>query len=481
VKFGEQVFVPWQEPRQPTRDELRFYVEDLQEETRVPGIGVMTSTHGRRVTACVGTLAVDEAEMVSADTQFHLGCLTKLMISVVVLELAWEARLDLGAPLQEYLPELRGTVHGSTVVVAHLLSHTGGYRGTQILDTKTRDLTWDRFVEYLGAAPQQFAPGDVFSYEHTGAVLIGEILRRVTAKESTELVQERIFGPLGLSPGTVEADGRRSRVQAAQHRIDRTTGRYVRTSWAHVFNSSSGFPEFWRPSFSTYTLSLKDLLAFGEALIGLPSRMGDPAFSPATLSQIQRPMVRIPPLVRGVLGDLAPVSFGLGAARYSDGSYGLGSVSVGQCFGLRFDPGTQTCVAVGLNATHPYLLNTILRSVCDATSEIRASEPEQRVFNWQLTDLAGTYRGGGSDSAVAVFDKERLVCDIVSDERELRLSAELVIDDGGHLVMQSSAPTLSLGFFREPASQDVALMIWPTAYKRVSGRPRTRRDGEVSV
>src|SRR5690606_39778306 len=86
--------------------------------------------------------------------------------------------------------ELRGTIHGATVRIAHLLSHTSGYRGTHLLDPAMRELDWTGLIALLRAAPQLFPPGTVFSYEHTEAVLLGRILERATGREPLEYKPE---------------------------------------------------------------------------------------------------------------------------------------------------------------------------------------------------------------------------------------------------------------------------------------------------
>jgi CubicO group peptidase (beta-lactamase class C family) len=54
----------------------------------------------------------------------------------------------------------------------------------------------------LRAAPPLFAPGSVFSYEHTESVLLAEIVRRSTGRASLELIAEQLLAPLGIEAGS---------------------------------------------------------------------------------------------------------------------------------------------------------------------------------------------------------------------------------------------------------------------------------------
>src|SRR5690606_7121332 len=131
--------------------------------------------------------------------RFQLGCIMKLLLAATTLELACGGSLDLDAPLAEYLPELRSARRRDAILLRHLLSHTGGYQGTDILDAASRALTWERFVAYLHSAPQVFRSGTVFNYEHSEAVVLERILERATGEESVALVRRIVLEPLGCT------------------------------------------------------------------------------------------------------------------------------------------------------------------------------------------------------------------------------------------------------------------------------------------
>src|SRR5688572_11579676 len=127
------------------KERLTGFLKDCRRQTGVPGLGVVVSIEGRHTTVMTGSRVVDRQDLLAADTQFHVGCIAKLFSSIVTLELARQGRLSLDAPIAEYLPELRQTVHGETVAPVHLLSHTSGYKGTDLVDADARMLSWARF------------------------------------------------------------------------------------------------------------------------------------------------------------------------------------------------------------------------------------------------------------------------------------------------------------------------------------------------
>jgi CubicO group peptidase (beta-lactamase class C family) len=427
----------------------------VQRETQVPGIGVAVSVAGERLEVFGGTRSAGRAVPLTADTRFHLGCTTKLLLAMLVLERAQRGELELELAVGHYIAELRGAYHGRHVRLAHLLSHTSGYRGTNLLDDATRIDAWDDFVSYLHAAPPLFAAGSVFSYEHTESVLLAEIVRRSTGRSSLELIVEQLLAPLGIEPGNfgTAADER----DAGRHRFDPRAGTYVELEAVRPVSP------FWRPAFSSYTLTLADLLRIAEAAAGAaPGLLCEPAR--ATLATT---VVRLPPAAGGPLSELLPVGFGLGTAELRDGCRGNTGISAGQCLGLRFDPASGAVVAVALNASAPHVRDFVLATVA-AELVRRPPQREHVPFELELGALTGTYLGPGAGVVRARSVDDRLVCEIGREHRCDTLSAELSLDSEGRLKLRSPVPQLSIGFFTEPQSGDIGLMLGLSAYRRIS-------------
>jgi CubicO group peptidase (beta-lactamase class C family) len=434
---------------------LDQFVTRMHAETRVPGIGLAVSAAGKHFYASAGTTVVDGARPLTNEARFQLGCAGKLLLAIVTLELERRDIVDTSAAIGDYLPELRGSLHGDAIRVSHLLSHTSGYRGTNVLDRRTHALTWAGLVSYLKTAERLFAPGSVFSYEHTEAVLLGEILRRASGRDADELIDENALQPLGVPPVACALSQ-----TAGRHRFDEQTNRFIELD-------AIAIPPFWCSAFSERTVSLVDLLAIGEAAIGRrEDAAGTPVVSAAARRELQRTVVRLPPVVGGPLRELLPVAFGLGAAEFRDGSHGNTGVSAGQCLGVRFDERAEFCVAVGLNAMVPHLRDFVLTTVCRELCGRTPSDPPE-PFRFDFADLEGTYVGPGYGIVEVRHAQDRLICAIGREHSRERLSVELALDGDDRLALRSPLPHLSLGFFRAPGG-DVGLMLGLGAYRRGS-------------
>lgn len=440
------------------RTQLEGFVARVQRETQVPGIGVAVSVAGERFYACAGTLAARGAAPLKPRARFHLGCTTKLLLAMLALELSHEGALDLDAAIGEYLPELRSAAHGRGVRVAHLLSHTSGYRGTHILDDATRIDRWDDLVAYLHAAPALFFAGTVFSYEHTESVLLGEIVRRAAGRSSLELIAERLLAPLAIAPGTFGASANEH--DAGRHRFDARSTSFV------PLDTVPPLAPFWLPAFSAYTVTLAELLRIAESAMGAPPA-GAPRLAKSTLAALAMSVVRLPPTAGGPLRELLPVGFGLGTGELRDGCRGNTGISAGQCLGVRFDGPARVAVAVALNAVAPHVRDFVLATVA-AELVGRAPQRHAEPFGFELAALAGTYIGPGGGTVRAHYASNRLVCEIGREHKLNTLSVELSLDSAGRLALRSSVPQLSIGFFAAPQDGAVGLLLGLSAYRRIA-------------
>jgi CubicO group peptidase (beta-lactamase class C family) len=173
----------------------------------------------------VGWRDVATKTPMTRDTLFRIASMTKPVTSIAALMLMEEGRLRLEDPVTQWLPEFAnmqvlkdptGPV-GDTypaprdITVEDLMTHRSGlaYGFTSIgpiahayeerlgppLGTPH---TPDRWLTALGALPLTYPPGERFHYSHATEVL-GFLVARIEGKPFGQVLQERIFGPLGMT------------------------------------------------------------------------------------------------------------------------------------------------------------------------------------------------------------------------------------------------------------------------------------------
>ncbi|OMQ15570.1 serine hydrolase, partial [Modestobacter sp. VKM Ac-2676] len=161
----------------------------------------------RQYTAGVGDLR--NGEPVPVDGSVRIGSNTKTFTAVVVLQLVGEGRIDLDAPVEQYLPGVvRGNGNdGAAITVRQLLQHTSGLpdyddvvftQPQDLIDRSSAYFQPRRLVDEALTKPALFPPGTSWGYSNTNYVLAGLIAERVTERPLGEEVTRRIIEPLHL-------------------------------------------------------------------------------------------------------------------------------------------------------------------------------------------------------------------------------------------------------------------------------------------
>ncbi|MDP9297653.1 MAG: serine hydrolase [Actinomycetota bacterium] len=131
---------------------------------------------------------------VRPETRFEIGSISKSFAAVVAIQEATALRLDVHAPITDYLPGLELPQPFGPISTHHLMTHTSG------LAVGTEDApTGVGAVWRLRGVPPTFAPGERFWYSNDGWKLVGILLERLTGTPFHELVRERVLGPLGMT------------------------------------------------------------------------------------------------------------------------------------------------------------------------------------------------------------------------------------------------------------------------------------------
>ncbi len=418
-----------------------------------PGLAVALSLDGARLESFAGLATAGEQIPMSSRSRFQLGCLTKLLTSLVVLELSAQNRVDLDEPVSSYVPDLPVLV--GQVTARQLLAHLGGYQGPDFADATVRHgYSWPRFTDAMRVAKRLFRAGTVFNYEHTEYVLLGELAQWTTGQPMHALFQTMIFEPLQISCGDLHSDHGDAACHTSDHVISPGTH-------AHRAVRAIPYSPFWMPSLSNLTMTVADLVTLGEAVAGF----GTPPFSTATVQALRSTQVRLPPVLGGAHQERLPVAFGAGCAQYGQSVFGHNGSARGQTCALRFDLSTRTVVVVALNAWNPYARDSLCDKLVRVTSGSPPPEPSDPMGHWNFGELAGRYIGTGNTHVEATADAGSLECRIHVGGRRF---GSVMVRHGrsGALDAISDPSHLSVGFFVPPGGDEPALMVGLNAFRR---------------
>lgn len=161
-------------------------------------------------TAVTGVRKAGTTEKVTISDLFHLGSMTKAMTATMLATLVQEGRLRWDMTMTEAFPPFAGVMNPQfkKVTLEQLLTHTSG------LPRYTTDPEWNGipglgFTGTPAQQRQQFArlllthapigPAGVYRYSNAGYAVAAAIAERVTGESWEQLMQERVFGPLGIT------------------------------------------------------------------------------------------------------------------------------------------------------------------------------------------------------------------------------------------------------------------------------------------
>jgi D-alanyl-D-alanine carboxypeptidase len=304
-----------------------------------PLLAKVTSRHDVRH-AVIGAAAIDgswewaaaageatpDGTPMGAGTPWFLASITKLYIASVVLRLHEQGRVDLGAPIPEYLPEgLKDRLHVQAgvdrtvqITVAHLLAHATGLpdslvecpKGDRSLvdQIQAGDLafTFAEAIERIRALDPHFPPSDLegkrprIRYSDTNYQLLMVIAEQASGLSMSDLHRRLLFDPLGLRSTWMPGDEPPGRA-----------GRPA-TPWL------GDWPLAERPlalrSIGDLYGTTADVLRFGRALF-----TGEVFADQATAGLMSRRFRRfgLPRSMAAIAAPAWPIEYGLGMMRFA--------------------------------------------------------------------------------------------------------------------------------------------------------------------
>lgn len=179
------------------QDSITAILRQGVRDSAFPGaVAVVGTRQGAVVLSAVGQLDWGPSPAPTDSTLWDLASLTKVVGLTSAMMLLVESRVvDLGAPVQRYLPEFRGRWKEG-VTVRHLLTHSSGLPAWRPLYKETETPAAAMVLSI--ATPLDTAPGIRMVYSDLGAIILGEIVTRVSGRPFDAFVRERVFEPLGM-------------------------------------------------------------------------------------------------------------------------------------------------------------------------------------------------------------------------------------------------------------------------------------------
>ena len=253
------------------------YVRSEMRKYQIPGVSLAVIRNGKiSILKNYGLSNVELATPVRPETIFQSGSIGKQFTAAAVMVLAQDGKLALNDKISKYLPETPPA--WKNITVWHLLTHTSGMGDYPDEINLRGDYTEDDYLNIFKKAPLNFAPGTSWDYSNVGYVTLGILISRVTGKSYGQFLQERVFGPLGMSTARVISEADIVPNRAAGYRL--VDGALKNQEWVSPSTNSTAD--------GSYYVSILDMAKW-DAGLRSAAAAGSSVLTKATLEQMWAP------------------------------------------------------------------------------------------------------------------------------------------------------------------------------------------------
>ena len=190
-------------------DESRRLARALVVEENLPGLSVAVAVDGEIVWAeGFGWANIDRRAPVTPLTRFRLGSVSKTLTAAAVVLLHERGRIDLDAPVQQYVPAY--PKKHWTVTTRQLM---GDVAGVQIVRGDNNDQvphfdcqSIQDALKFFAEEPLLFQPGTKYRFSTNGWILLSAAVEAAAGEPFPTFMTREVFAPLGMESTVIEAD-----------------------------------------------------------------------------------------------------------------------------------------------------------------------------------------------------------------------------------------------------------------------------------
>ncbi|MGA2143259.1 MAG: serine hydrolase domain-containing protein [Brevinematales bacterium] len=172
-------------------------IRDSMKEYNITAIGLAIVVDNNTVFMTnYGVMNRESDTPIPPDAYFQPGSITKSFTALAVMKLSEEGKIDIDAPLTNYLAgfvmKSRFT-NKSPITIRQLLSHRAGL---------PRDFEYKAGPGFLAALKSEYLispPGETFRYSNLGFQLLGMVIEEVSGMKYEDYMKRYILDPLGMS------------------------------------------------------------------------------------------------------------------------------------------------------------------------------------------------------------------------------------------------------------------------------------------
>ena len=181
-------------------DKIDRVVTDTLARTGVPSASIAVVKDGKvAYVKAYGDARLEPKTLANSQMRYSIGSISKQFTAAAILLLQEERKLSLDDKVAKYVPDL---TRGNEVTIRQLLSHTSGYQDywpqDYVMPGMLKPTDAQQIMNTWAKKPLDFDPGTKWQYSNTNYVIAGVIVEKVAHMPLLQLLQQRVFAPLGI-------------------------------------------------------------------------------------------------------------------------------------------------------------------------------------------------------------------------------------------------------------------------------------------
>lgn len=195
-----QVMLSAQSDFEAIRTEFKERITKTMKKSKVMGASVaVVSSKGILWIDNFGYEDAESETLVTDETIFGIGSVTKVLTSAAVMQLVEEGKLDIDRPLSQYLPSFEMNDNSDGVTPRNVMTHHSGlpsdiFKG--MFSEQPED--YKCLVNYINEEYMAGTPNQIRAYSNPGYTLLGHMITEVSGMEYPEYIHTNILQPLGM-------------------------------------------------------------------------------------------------------------------------------------------------------------------------------------------------------------------------------------------------------------------------------------------
>jgi CubicO group peptidase (beta-lactamase class C family) len=185
-----------------------------------------------------GIADITTKEMITPQTLFNVGSISKTFVAYGILKLASEGKLSLEDNLYKYFPDFKKAAIAQKIKLYHLLTHTSGIPDSRPVkqehDFYLTAKDEENFAPLKRTKQLEFEPGTKYKYSNPAFNGLALIIEKVTGIKWQSYINDIIFKSAGMKTSTI-TDG--------PHPVSGVSHAYILSKGLHSENDKKVFEE----------------------------------------------------------------------------------------------------------------------------------------------------------------------------------------------------------------------------------------------